>query len=1448
MQTSRFRAFCSSSNATALVSTLFAVLLCASNATGADSQFELKQNDRVVFVGDALIEQAQYNGWIEVMMTTSFPEKDLTFRNLGWSADTPAGSSRFGLSLLQAGREPADEGWKQLQKQLDQVSGTVFVLGYGMASALEGGQVGVEQFQRDYERLIAHILNVSPNARFLFLTPIQISSPTLAAEDTELQQAISDYCEAIRRVAKQQEAPVVDLTTSGLAGPLRKDPIHLNDAGYRQLASDIADKLQWETSWQSSPQTEALRQVILRKNAWWFNRSRPANMAYVFGFRKGEQGQNATEIPEFDKLITVEEQRISKLRRLAPGDFKLPPKTLKSKFAEFEQQPTPEFTVAEGWEISLWAENPLLNKPIHMNFDPQGRLWIASSEAYPMIEVGQSAPDRVIVLEDTNQDGNADSSTVFAEGLLIPTGIAPGDGGVYVAQSTDLLFLRDTDGDGKADERTRVLSGFGTEDTHHNLHSLRWGPDGRLYLNQSVYTRTDTETPHGVVRLKAGGGFRYDTQTQQMDVFFRGLWNSWGHQFDRFGQSFLSDGAGFDGLAYTFPGATFKPVSGARHILPLISPGRWPKFASLEIPEGPSIPEDWGESLITCDFRANRVTRFSLTEQGAGFVTQQEDDLVRTSVPTFRPIDVKQGPDGALYIADWSNPIINHGEVDFRDPRRDRWHGRIWRLSWKGARDNETKDLTQLPRGELFELLRSKDRYMRDQARRILKEDYDTGSDSAAFNSAWNSFAQNCETEHEILEALWFSQATNTLDQSLLERCLTANDHRVRAAGVRVLSDFADPSRKPSSLISGSQAMEFFEEAINDSNPRVRLESICGLSKLNQPSTLELAMQALQHPMDPFLKHALAIAIDSSPETTLKLLNSRTWTTAEETEVLKFTLAALDPRSAAEFVAKQFQSTRTSALSKGPWIELIGQAGRQAELQQLWDRATESNLKPSTIVRVLDSLGNAQRLRKIRPNRKRDRLVVFLKSTDEGMVAAALQLASAWKAREVEEQVLNLADTAETSTLVRRRAIQCLGSLGSDKAPSKLRELCGDNDFEIASTALFALCKLSGESASPIAVAKLESTQDEKQLLRLWRGLLANRGLGERLASEAASKLTNPAAIECGLRVTRDGGREEGKLQATLLGMSSDATTAYSPELLQALLAMVPKADPRQGEEIYRRSELACATCHAIGGVGGEVGPDMTSLGASAPVDYLIESLFDPNAKIKENYHAVTVITEDDLVVTGIEIDSTADGLVLRDASNTIVRLPSAEIVAKKAAKSLMPMGVVDRLSRNEQADLVAFLSQLGKPGDFDATKPGVARQFEILAGTHRLEQAGVENIIDGTKPTGWINLATRVSGSLAKATIEANTQQPINISLVNVYARTRIQANSPKLAKFAASKATAMWIDGRPLTQNESGVFSGKIEAGDHVVLVRLDARDLPKNFRLESQDVAFVNIPKQD
>src|SRR3546814_406660 len=215
------------------------------------------------------------------------------------------------------------------------------------------------------------------------------------------------------------------------------------------------------------------------------------------------------------------------------------------------------FEIAEGFEINLFASEPMVEKPIQMNWDAQGRLWVVSSTAYPHLKTGEKANDKIYVLEDTDGDGTADKSTVFADGLSVPTGVLPGDGGAYVANSTEILHLMDTDGVGKAEFTRKILYGVGTADSHHLIHTFRWGPEGRMYFNQSIYIYSHVETPWGVRRLEGGGVWKLQPKTLELDVYAKGLINPWGLRFDPYGQSFLTDGAGGEGINYAFLGLTF---------------------------------------------------------------------------------------------------------------------------------------------------------------------------------------------------------------------------------------------------------------------------------------------------------------------------------------------------------------------------------------------------------------------------------------------------------------------------------------------------------------------------------------------------------------------------------------------------------------------------------------------------------------------------------------------------------------------------------------------------------------------------------------------------------------------------------------------------------------------------------------------------------------------------
>ncbi|MEX0819320.1 MAG: PVC-type heme-binding CxxCH protein, partial [Pirellulaceae bacterium] len=660
------------------------------------------------------------------------------------------------------------------------------------------------------------------------------------------------------------------------------------------------------------------------------------------------------------------------------------------------------FIVADGFEVNLYASDPLIAKPIQMNFDAEGRLWVASSTIYPHIVPGQQADDKILVIEDTDHNGTADKTSVFAGGLLIPTGVVPGDGGAYVVNSTELLHLRDTNGDGQADARRIGLSGFGTEDTHHLLHTLRWGHDGCLYMNQSIYIHSHVETPFGVRRLNGGGIWRFRPETLELDVLAYGLVNPWGHHFDAWGQSFATDGAGGEGINYIFPGSVFLTSPGAKRIMHGLNPGS-PKYCGLEVVSGRHLPEDWQGSLVTNDFRAHRVCRFVLSEDGAGYASRQEVEVIKSSHVAFRPIDVKMGPDGAIYIADWYNPIIQHGEVDFRDPRRDHVHGRIWRVTAKERPLVKRPQLVDASITKLLDVLKQPEEWNRQHAKLILKARDRTEVTSAL--AGWLASLDKTDSlyEHHRLEALWTYQAIGGINRELLQQLARSTDPRVRAAAVRVVSDWQERL--------GDDSLAYFRHAVHDEHPRVRLEGVCALEKVRSRAAAEVAMQALDQPLDRFLDFALW--------RTMRELEPHWWPAVMQGELvfdgnidrLTFALKAVDSPAVVAPLLQLVAQGKVAQERTANVLTLIATLGGANELGQVFAMASSDDAKLSTETKaaLLEALVMTTSQRKVVPAGDLGALRALIEHPEPRLRAAALRAAGAWNQEQLRDAAAALA-------------------------------------------------------------------------------------------------------------------------------------------------------------------------------------------------------------------------------------------------------------------------------------------------------------------------------------------------------------------------------------------------------------------------------------------------------
>ncbi len=1380
--------------------------------------FEFRDGDRVALLGDGFIEREQYEGWIEIAATTQFPDRAVTFRNLGWSADTPAGDSRNGLSLLQAGHEPPEEGWRQLLNQLSVYKPNVIVLGYGMAASLPGGTTP-EQFRKDLIRL----LDAAPEAaggevRFLILgPPPRFWSP---GEDEKALQThrdtLAEIDTVLREIAGARKLPFVSLQGLERKPEFTQNGIHLTGEGYRAVARHVEKALGWKPgAWDEGDAAAALRRHILKKNEWFFHRSRPANMAYIFGFRHKEQGNNAGEIPEFDKLVAEADATIAKMRDLSKS-VTIPdaPARTESKFAAKTPQPHPAFTVADGYEVTLWAENPLLHKPTQMNFDPAGRLWVASSETYPQVEVGQTPDDKIIVLEDTDGDGRADKSSVFARGLLMPTAVLPGDGGVYVGQSTDLLHFRDSDGDGKGDTMTRVLSGFGTEDTHHNLHTLRRGPDGRLWMNQSIYTRTDTETPGGIVRLKSGGIMRFDPRDSSLSTVFYGWCNAWGHQFDRYGQSFVTDGAGSHGINWAVPGAMYFTYAGAERTLASVSPGSYPKFSGLEIIESPHFPEDWQGSMITCDFRAHRVVRFGIADESAGYATQELGDLLRSESVSFRPIDVKMGPDGALYIADWSNPIINHGEVDFRDPRRDREHGRIWRVTRKDAPLAPVKDFTKLAESDLLDHLASEYRYDREQATAVLLE-----SRSETLEAKIARWKATANDERALLAALWLSQGRNDRDLDLLGKALGSDKGEVRAAAIRVLGDWLP-------ALGEEKALGILKEAVADAHPRVRVEAIRVLAKFPGWQAMDIALGSLAHPLDRFIDYALWLSVREHGEEWLAALLDRKLDAAGREAALQFTLTNLPAAKAGEAISRLLPKPLPKDGS-GPWLDLALRTGNAGVIALVYEQAVSGGFDEGVAATALQGISRALGQRQIRPQVDFAKLTPLISGGAEPLCLAAIGLAGAATAPETLAPLAGIAGDAEASSGLRLATVEALANFPAKEARDTLVTLAGaKSPVAIRQAAALALARHHRGDAVPLIADLAAGLDDPEQARPFWQAALSAQGMAAQLAEEFGKREISPEAAAAALRHIPDIAEHDPLLKALRERAGAAMAKVHDGESIRKLAAeAAARGDAARGEMIYRRPALACTACHAIGGAGSKVGPDMTSIGASAPMDYLIESVVLPGAKVKEGYHSVILETNDGRAIMG-QLVRSADGVsIVRDATGAEVEIADSSIVKKTDAGSMMPGNLIDSLTGQEAHDLFKFLSQLGKPGPYDATKSKAPKIWAAIG--LKTENQGPAS--QGEPSLAWTPVIATVDGRLlpedAKAAAGGSGELMIGTRLQLAEA-AKIQLEFPD-----GFRPVMIWIDGELAPGG-----SAELQPGIHTIVLRTPLPDAPIRMKCES------------
>ena len=1090
------------------------------------------------------------------------------------------------------------------------------------------------------------------------------------------------------------------------------------------------------------------------------------------------------------------------------------------------------FQLAPGLEINLFASEPLIAKPIQMAWDEKGRLWVASSAIYPHIKPGQTQSDKIVVLEDTDKDGKADKSTTFYEGLLIPTGILPGDGGAYVANSTELLFMKDTDGDGRADETKVLLSGFGTEDTHHILHSIKRGPDGCLYFAQSVYIHSRIETPYGVRELRGSGWWQYRPETGRLEVYSMGQVNPWGLVWDRWGQTFTTDGAYGEGINYTFPGATFVCLPNQLpRILKGLNPGQ-PKQAGLEIISGRHFPDEWQGQLITADFRGHRVNRFAVKTEGSGYSSQQLEDVVRSTHGSFRPVDVKMGSDGALYLADWYNPIIQHGEVDFHDPRRDREHGRIWRISAKGRALSPQPDYAKASVEELLDLLKLPEDWVRTDARQELKR----RDQAAVFPALRQAVEKSGKNIHHLTELAWAIQSIGEFhmawdfDGMLLRVLLESDNESARAAAVRISATSLHAGRT-------SRLPEMFEKWCQDPSAGVRLEAVHAARLSGDPLLLERVVTVLDRPMDGNLDFALWLACRELADAWLPAFQSGGITFGGKGAHIAFALKAADRPQAAGALLDLVQGQKVVGQRVQDLLMLVGELGSMEDLNRLAAMASAPDAGGVIVEAGRQALITAALQRKMKIDGAALGILANLSGTPSPM---AIRLAGAYQMENARSLLEGLVPRGGVAGEV---ALDALVSLSGAKTVDFLTKFAeSEGQAGLKAPVLAALIAADAKAASGPVASYLSTLEEPAAASLIFEACLARKEGPGLLALALKDRKINSSVAQAGVqKASAAGGDTKALIDAlTVAGGLQPVATGMNPGEMSRMMAEVrEKGDAVRGEVIYRKQSLLCQSCHAIGAVGGIVGPDLLSIGASAPVDYIIDSLLEPSKKIKEGYATTVVNTKSGGVFSGFLVREDAREVLLRDALGVTQSIPVADVTGKQSMPvSLMPPGLTAGLRRDEFVDLVRFMSELGKEGKYKVQSDGVIRRWRLpqLAPDfwQVVNREGLRALTQEQAGLTWVPAYSMVSGDLPLS----------EIPVVKLYqtsgrvAQGEIQVTTPgpMVVNFAHTKGLRAWVDDKEITPAPQ--VSLDLPVGIHRITIILDeaAREAPLRVEVEA------------
>ena len=949
--------------------------------------------------------------------------------------------------------------------------------------------------------------------------------------------------------------------------------------------------------------------------------------------------------------------------------------------------------VFDDFEVDIVLSEPLVAQPLQMSWDERGRLWVAQYRQYPfpagikMLSRDKyyratydkippppphDAPgmDRISIHEDTDGDGEFDKHKVFVDGLNITTSCAIGRGGVWILTPPYLVFYPDENRDDVPDSDPIVhLAGFGLEDTHSVANSLRWGPDGWLYAAHGSTTSSQVRRPgltDDPVYMEGAAIWRYHPTTRKLQVYAEGGGNAFGVEFDAKGRVFSGyNGGNTRGFHYWHRGyynkgnhAKYGPVSNphAYGELPWIAHDKVPRFThTFVVYEAGALSQKYEGKMFCVDPLHRNVVLTQRFPDGSTLKTEDLGYPLESDDTAFRPIDIKVGPDGAIYVADWTEELIAHGQ-HFQG-QIDPFNGRIFRLREKGASSPKPFDLAKKSTADLIKTLKHNNKWFRQEALRLLADRRDRSAIPALTKLTLGGDAQLA------LESLWALNLTGGFNGSIATRLLDSKDAHVRLWAIRLACEAGS--------LSDSLSLRLAAHSKSEVSPIVRAQLAVSARSLPTKTALPILEALLAHDTDaddPHIPMLLWWALENLYET-------------HRDEIVSWfaTPSAWDRRLAKEHLLSRLMRRAASTEKRADLIACarLLKHSPSKELAETLMAGFELAFKGRSLPPLPEELAEAMAAVGA------ESLGLKIRRGD----AAAI------------EQAIAILKDAKADLNKRLLYAQTFGEITQAKSVPALLEVASKaaKSPELRKTALASLQRYN-QPAIGARITGLYADFDGASLPAA-QNLLASRAAWSRQFLQAIDagkidKRTVPSEIVGRLRSQKDD--TVAALVQRHFGEKRVATTKEMQEEIERLTKVVNagKGNIYEGEKHYN---VLCAPCHKLFRKGGHIGPDLTSYQRD-DLGTMLVSIVNPNAEIREGFENYSIETKDERSLTGFLVDQDSKVVVLRGLDGQNISLQRSEIKEMRpAGQSLMPAGLLGAFNDQQVRDLFAYL-RTGQP------------------------------------------------------------------------------------------------------------------------------------------------------